>query len=81
MGGNGKYANFLTILLIIIIIAIIGLIGYFSYDVYKKYVTEQEASEFVNNFGQEIKPTQVPTKAPEPTEASPNPQIPFKLYL
>lgn len=57
MFQGGKYGNFLTILLVVIIIAVVGLIAYFGYDVYKKYTTEQEANEFVNNFGQEIKPT------------------------
>lgn len=53
---SGKYGNFLTILLVVIIIAVLGLIIYFGYDVYKNFTTEQEASEFVNNFGQDIKP-------------------------
>lgn len=57
MFQGGKYGNFLTILLVIIIIAVVGLIAYFGYDVYKKVTTEQEANEFVTNFGQEIKPT------------------------
>lgn len=65
---NDKYGNFLTILLIVIIVAIIGLIGYFSYDVYKKYTSEQEANDFVNNFTQQIKPddSTKPTEDPKP---------------
>ncbi|MCI8700636.1 MAG: sortase [Clostridia bacterium] len=57
MYEKSKYSNFLTILLVVIIIAVIGLIVFFSYRVYTKYANEQEASKFVSNFGQEIKPS------------------------
>lgn len=57
MYEKSKYSNFLTILLVVIIIAVIGLIVFFSYTVYTKYANEQDASKFVSNFGQQIKPS------------------------
>lgn len=57
MYESSKYSNFLTILLVIIIIAIVGLIGYFTYSVYTRFTSEQDANEFVNNFSQDIRPS------------------------
>lgn len=68
MFQGGKYGNFLTVLLVIIIIAVVGLMAYFGYDVYKKITTEQEASEFVSNLGQEIKPTDKTTNTDDNEE-------------
>lgn len=47
---NSKYSKSLTVLLVIVIIAIIGLLIYFGIDVYNKYYIEQEASDAVQEF-------------------------------
>ncbi len=47
---NSKYSNILTILLVIAIIAIIILIGYFGYDIYRKYYTNKNIGDAVDEF-------------------------------
>ena len=47
---DGKYGTFLTVILIIAIIAIIGLLAFFGYDMYRKFYTDGNASDVVDQF-------------------------------
>lgn len=47
---NSKYSNILTVLLVIAIIAIVILIGYFGYDIYRKYYTNKNVGDAVDEF-------------------------------
>lgn len=48
--SNGKYGNALTIALVVIIIAILILLGFWAYDVYKRYDTELEVADAIEEF-------------------------------
>lgn len=51
---ESKYNKVLTVILVIVIVAIIGLIGYFAYDYFLQSSINNESSDFVDNFKDEI---------------------------
>lgn len=55
---NSKYSNVLTAILVIVIVLIIGLLGFIGYDFYKKYYIDKETSGFLEQYEQDIKPTE-----------------------
>lgn len=56
---NSKYNNLLTVLLVIVIIVIVGLLAFFGYDIYRKYFTDKEAAEYLDQyFDQQIEDDQ-----------------------
>lgn len=53
---NSKYSNILTAILIIVIIAILVLLGFVGYDFYRKYYIDKEASDYIDQFEEQVKP-------------------------
>lgn len=51
---ESKYSKVLTIILVIVIVAILGLLGFLAYDYYQKYITTNDAEDFVNNFESDV---------------------------
>lgn len=53
---ESKYSKVLTVILVIVIIGILGLLGFLAYDYYQKYVTTNDAENFVNNYEKDVDP-------------------------
>lgn len=51
---ESKYSKVLTVILVIVIIAIIGLLAFLVYDYINKYNTTKQASEFVEEYQDDI---------------------------
>lgn len=51
---ESKYSKVLTIILIIVIVAIVALLGFLGYDYYQKFSTTKQASEFVENYQEDV---------------------------
>ena len=65
-----KYSKLLTVILIIIIVAVIGLLGFLGYRYYRQHAAEQEASNYVDIFEDNIA-----TETPTDTEDSTNNEL------
>lgn len=55
---NSKYSNVLTVILVIVILAILALLGFIGYDFYRKYYIDKEAAEFIDQYEEQVKPTE-----------------------
>lgn len=51
---ESKYSKVLTVVLIVVIIAILGLLGFLAFSFYNNYVTQNDASAFVDDFKGEV---------------------------
>lgn len=51
---ESKYSKVLTVILVIVIVGILGLLGFLAYDYYQKYITTNDAENFVNNYEKDV---------------------------
>ena len=51
---ESKYSRVLTVVLIVVIVAILGLLGFLGFSLYNNYVTQNDASAFVEDFKGEV---------------------------